>query len=152
MLTVIRCAPLRGSVAEPLWWEGEASYVGDGRAARDAVTAPAFDLLGWCALQDGAPVGLRAVRLHRGAALADSVLAWVRPAFRGQGVWRALAEASEAWLRAERIGVIRSTVVAGGSAAAMAAALASRGSRPTAEAVVTARVGPVVYAEWRQPL
>lgn len=150
-MILVQCFdPLAGSPAEPLWHEGEASYVDDGRAMHSRVTPPPHDLLGWMATAYGAPAGLQACRIV--GAEAHGVLSWVRPAHRGAGVFRAIQRAVDADLAARGVTHIRSWVVDGPEALGMAAAIVARGGAKVGERLVQAAAGPVTYHEYRRPL
>ncbi len=152
-LLVQRYAPLAGSPAEALWREGEASYVEAGLARHGAVTAPPPDLIGWSALVDGESAGLQACRLLPEVGEAHGLLSWVRPSFRQRGVFAAIQAKVDADLLAEGITTIRSWVVDGPGAAAMAAAIIARGGAKVGEhQVVTAAGTTVSYHEYLRPL
>ena len=128
-MQILHYAPLIGSPAEALWHEGEASYVLAGRAERSVVTRPPADLVAWCALLDGELVGIQACRLTPlgEAGIAHGVLSWVKPAYRRRGIFAAIQAAVDAALLAQGITAIRSWVVEGPDADAMAAAIVVRG-------------------------
>lgn len=151
-IEIRRLEPLIGSEAEALWHEGEASYVEAGRARHSQVTAPPPDLIGWCAVIDGEPAGLQACRLLPDAGEAHGLLSWVRPAWRRQGVFAAIQCAVDADLLAAGLTHIRSWVVEGPEAEAMAAAIIARGGAKVGEQLVTATEGEVLYHEYLRPL
>jgi hypothetical protein len=134
-MQIIHYAPLIGSAGEALWHEGEASYVLAGRAERNAVTRPPADLVAWCAVVDGEHAGIQVCRLAPlgEAGVAHGVLSWVGPAYRRRGVFAAIQAAVDAALLARGITAIRSSVVAGPDADAMAAAIVARGGRKLGE-------------------
>jgi GNAT superfamily N-acetyltransferase len=154
MAITIECyTPLAGSPAEALWREGEASYVDAGRGRHAAVTAPPPDLVGWCAVLDGEMAGLQACRLKPEAGEAHGLLSWVRPAYRRRGVFAAIQAAVDRDLALQGLTAIRSWVVEGPDAAAMAAAIITRGGAKVAErSVTTASGGNVTYHEYLRPL
>ena len=152
-IQVQRYAPLAGSPAEALWREGEASYVEAGLARHGAVTAPPPDLVGWCAEVDGELAGLQACRLKPEIGEAYGLLSWVRPSFRQRGVFAAIQAAVDADLLAVGIIALRSWVVDGPGAAAMAAAISTRGGAKVSEQQVgTAAGATVAYHEYLRPL
>ncbi len=152
-IVVQRYGPLAGSPAEALWREGEASYVKAGLARHGAVTAPPPDLVGWCAEIDGELAGLQACRLKPEIGEAHGLLSWVRPSFRQRGVFAAIQIAVDAGLLAAGISAIRSWVVDGPGAAAMAAAIIARGGAKLGEQqMVTATGTTVTYHEFLRPL
>ncbi len=152
-ILVQRYAPLAGSPAETLWREGEASYVEAGLARHAVVTAPPPDLVGWCAEIEGELAGLQACRLLPEVGEAHGLLSWVRPGFRQRGVFAAIQAAVDADLVAAGITTIRSWVVGGPGAAAMAAAIIARGGAKVGEQqVVTAAGTSVTYHEYLRPL
>ncbi|NBW12656.1 MAG: hypothetical protein EBR82_31995 [Caulobacteraceae bacterium] len=150
---VQRYAPLAGSPAEALWREGEASYVEVGLARHAVVTTPPPDMIGWCAEIDGELAGLQACRLKPEIAEAHGLLSWVRPGFRQRGVFAAIQVAVDAELVAAGITAIRSWVVDGPTADAMAAAIIARGGAKVAEQqIATATGGSATYHEYLRPL
>ncbi len=152
-ILVQRYTPLAGSPAEVLWREGEASYVEAGLARHAAVTAPPPDLISWCAEVDGELAGLQACRLKPESGEAHGLLSWVRPSFRQRGVFAAIQAAVDADLLAAGIIAIRSWVVDGPGAAAMAAAITARGgAKVGAPQVGTAAGATVTYHEYLRPL
>jgi hypothetical protein len=152
-ILVQRYARLVGSPAEALWREGEASYVEAGLARHAVVTAPPLDLIGWCAVVDGELAGLQACRLKPEVGEAHGLLSWVRPGFRQRGVFAAIQVAVDADLVAAGITAIRSWVVDGPAAAAMAAAIIARGGAKVGEQhVITAAGSVVTYHEYLRPL
>jgi hypothetical protein len=145
--------PLAGSPAEARWREGEASYGEAGLARHAVVTAPPPDLIGWCAVVDDELAGLQACRLKPEDSEAHGLLSWVRPGFRQRGVFAAIQAAVDADLVAAGVTAIRSWVVDGPSAAAMAAAITARGGAKAGEQqVVTAAGTTVTYREYLRPL
>ncbi len=152
-ILVQRYAPLAGSPAEALWREGEASYVEAGLARHVTVTAPPPDLVGWCAMLDGELAGLQACRLKPEVGEAHGLLSWVRPGFRQRGVFAAIQAAVDADLLAAGVTAIRSWVVDGPGAAAMAAAIIARGGAKVREQQVLTATGAMVgYHEFLRPL
>lgn len=148
-ILVQRYATLAGSSAETLWREGEASYVEAGLARHAAVTAPPPDLIGWCAVVDGELAGLQACRLKPEIGEAHGLLSWVRPGFRQRGVFAAIQAAVDADLLAAGVTAIRSWVVDGPGAAAMAAAIIARGgSKVSEQQVGTATGTTATYYEY----
>jgi len=133
-MEILHYAPLIGSPGEALWHEGEASYVLAGLVERDAVTRPPVDLVAWCAVVDGDHAGIQVCRVApRGeTGVAHGVLSWVRPAYRRRGIFAAIQEAVDAALLAQGVTAIRSWVIPGPDADAMAAAIVARGGRLTA--------------------
>ena len=152
-ILVQRYAPLTGSPAEALWREGEASYVEAGLARHRVVTAPPPDLVGWCAEIDGELAGLQACRLKPEIGEAHGLLSWVRPGFRQRGVFAAIQAEVDTDLLAAGVTAIRSWVVDGPGAAAMAAAICARGGAKVADQqVVTATGTTAAYHEYLRPL
>ena len=152
-ILVQRYAPLAGSPAEALWREGEASYVEAGLARHITVTAPPPDLVGWCAEIEGELAGLQACRLLPEAGEAHGLLSWVRPSFRQRGLFAAIQAAVDAELLKQGFTSIRSWVVDGPTAAAMAAAIIARGGAKVGERRVATAAGiTVTYHEYRRPL
>ena len=81
------------------------------------------------------------------------LLSWVRQGFRQRGVFAAIQTAVDADLLAAGVMAIRSWVVEGPSAAAMAAAIIARGGAKVAgQQVVTAASTAVIYHEFLRPL
>lgn len=152
-IMIERYAPLAGSPAEALWREGEASYVEAGLAGHAAVTTPRWDVIGWCALLDGEMAGLQACRLKSEAGEAHGLLSWVRPAYRRRGVFAAIQAAVDADLAVQDLIAIRSWVVEGPEAVAMAAAIVARGGTKVGERSVATVSGWIVtYHEYLRPL
>lgn len=151
-MQVLRYAPLRGSAAEVLWREGEASYVEAGRGRHRAVTDAPLDAEGWCAWLDGEMAGIQVCRLKPEAREAHGILSWVRPAFRRRGVFGTIQQQVDADLLAEGLTHIRSWVVEGPEADAMGAAIIARGGAKVAELPISAVSGPVLYHEYLRPL
>jgi hypothetical protein len=147
LIQIARFAPMAGTPAEPLWIEGEASYVEAGRGLHARVTPPAPDLIGWVAMVGGAPAALQACRVTGGE--AGGLLSWCRPAYRRQGLFRAIQAQVDADLLDMGCAAIRSWVVPGPDAAAMGAAIAARGGALVGQR--TMRDG-LVYDEWLRPL
>lgn len=147
MIQIARFAPMAGTIAEPLWIEGEASYVETGRALHVHVTPPAPDLIGWVALVDGASAALQACRVT--GSEASGLLSWCRPAYRRQGLFRAIQGQVDGDLLDMGCAAIRSWVVPGPDAVAMGAAIAARGGVLVGQR--TMRDG-LVYDEWLRPL
>jgi hypothetical protein len=153
MISITRVAPMAGTDAEPLWREGEASYVNAGLGRHVRVTYPPPDLVGWLARVDGEAAGLQACRLPVGLPEAHGMLSWVRPAHRGAGVFAAIQAAVDAELLAEGRTHIRSWVVAGPEEAGMAAAIIARGgARIGVETIETEDGRSVRYAVFLRPL
>lgn len=136
--------------AETLWREGEASYVETGRASRAEVTAPPPDLIGWVAFVDGAPAALQACRVV--GSEAHGLLSWCRAAYRRQGLFRRIQGQVDRDLADMCVTAIRSWVVDGPDAAAMAAAIETRGGVCVGERIVAGLSGAVRYAEYLRPL
>lgn len=151
-ITVSHYAPLLGSPGEALWLEGEASYVMDGRASRDVVTRPHPGIIAWCAEADGALAGIQACRLVPGETYAHGLLSYVRPQYRRCGIFRALQVATDAGLLALGCDRIRSLVVPGYSAPAMAAAIETRGGQVRSVVPVEALRGLEEYTEYERLL
>lgn len=156
-IDILLFQPLYGSPGEPLWHEGEASYVLAGRADRDAVTRPPPDLIGFCASVAGAGlVGLQACRLApagEDAGVAHGLLSWVRPAYRRMGVFAAIQAAVDAHLLGLGFTAIRSTVVEGPDEDAMSAAIQARGGARTGVATLNLGAGRTVrHAHYLRPL
>lgn len=155
-MQVHRYEPLIGSLGEPLWLEGERSYVEAGRGLHAEVTRPPVDLIGWCAVAEGGELmGLQACRLGaRGEAstVAHGLLSWVRPAYRRRGVFAAIQAQVEEDLLARGITAIRSWVVEGPDEAAMVAAILARGGMPAG--VLHHPIGgrAVRYSEFIRPI
>ncbi len=78
---------------------------------------------------DGQPIGIQVCRLAPlgESGIAHGVLSWVRPPYRRRGVFAAIQVAVDAGLLAQGLTAIRSCVVAGPDADAMAAAIVARG-------------------------
>ena len=122
-------------------------------ARHAGVTAPPPDLVGWCAEIDGELAGLQACRLKPEVGEAHGLLSWVRPGFRQRGVFAAIQAAVDADLLAAGVTAIRSWVVDGPGAAAMAVAIIARGGAKVAEQPVVAATGATVtYDEYLRPL
>lgn len=155
-MQVQRYEPLIGSPGEPLWLEGERSYVEAGRGFHQAVTRPPVDLVAWCAVADGGElVGIQACRIGaRGeaATVAHGLLSWVRPAWRRRGVFGAIQAQVDADLLARGITAIRSWVVEGPDETAMIAAILARGGMPAGVLLHPIGGRQVRYSEFIRPL
>jgi hypothetical protein len=117
------------------------------------VTAPPPDLIGWCAEIDDELAGLQACRLKPELTEAHGLLSWVRPGFRQRWIFAAIQAAVDADLLAAGIIAIRSWVVGGPGAAAMAAAIIARGGAKVGEQQVVAACGATItYQEFLRPL
>ena len=154
-MDIARYQPLYGSPGEALWAEGESSYVLAGRGQHEAVTRPAADLVGWCALSDtGAPIGIQVCRIAPDIdpGIAHGLLSWVQPQYRRHGVFAAIQAQVDADLLAQGITAIRSWVVEGPAEDAMIAAILARGGQQVRAEMRTIRGAPVRYTEFLRPL
>lgn len=152
MIEIRLLDPLRGSDAEPLWYEGEASYVEAGRGRHTVVTPPPKDLVAWVAYVDGQPVGLHAVRRKPEEQNLYGMLAWVKPEFRGLKLFNFMRRQMDI----DSIGLgyqrLISEVVDGPESPGMRAAIENMGGQKTGEVVVQTASGPVVYHQYSRPL
>jgi len=149
-ITVTRFQPMRGTDAEALWLEGEASYVNRGKAGRTFVTPPHPENIGWVGYVDGAPAGIQVCRTFAGADHTWGLLSWTRREFRRLGVFRAIQIQVEIDLLASGISAIQSSVVEGEDAEATVAAIVARGGVSTGTRMVATATGPVVYEDFRR--
>jgi hypothetical protein len=141
---------MNGTAAEALWIEGEASYVLAGRASRAEVTAPPPDLIGWIAFCDGEPAAISACRIV--GTEAHALLSYCRPTFRRRGLFKELQAVRRADLRDINCTVMRSWVVDGPDAHAMADAIMAHGGVLMGERMVAGLAGPVRYDEYSTDL
>jgi GNAT superfamily N-acetyltransferase len=126
MITLQHFHPLDNTVAENLWTEGHTLHLGPNSV--DAVSRHNPQVHAWVAFVDRAPAGIWACRFAPGHKRVWNLLAYVRPEFRGLGVYRQLAAAAELALAAAGYTEIWSNIINGPEAAGMLAANASRGS------------------------
>ena len=96
---------------------------------------------------------MQACCLNPAAGEAHGLLSWVRPGFRQRGVFAAIQTAVDADLLAAGVTAIRSWVVDGPGAAAMAVAIIARGGAKVMEQrVVTVAGTTVTYHEYLRPI
>ena len=144
--------PLAGSDAEPLWYEGQHSYVDAGFGRNARVSAPPPDLVAWVAYVEGVPAGMQVCRLKPGNQSLYGLLSWVGPAYRALKLFNLIRVKMDA--DAIQLGYrdIVSEVVDGPEAAGMCAAIEARGGQKTGEIVVSAVGGKVIYHQYRRSL
>jgi len=96
---------------------------------------------------------MQACRLKPEIGEAHGLLSWGRPGFRQRRIFAAIQPAVDAGLLAAGVTAIRSWVVGGPGAGAMAAAIIARSGAKVAETcVAAASAGSVISHEWLRQL
>lgn len=127
MIVVETYQPIYGTPAQDLWDEAWQGFVDRGLTDASVVLPPPSQAEGWVARVDGVYCGIQVVLpLALESGRVNQLLSWVRPAYRGQGVFTAINDAVDASLRGRGYEYYISWVIAGEDE--MRAAIEARGA------------------------